>query len=414
MAMQLAFACMFLLLLNGCFKDNCSRTYTIYKPVYKTLTEARANMKSSAPRDVENPGKIYLYGNYIFLNEVQQGIHIIDNSQPTAPKNVAFINIPGNVDMAVNGNILYADSHRDLVAFDISNPKQAVAKKFITNVFEHRSAYYTNYNNTTDPDSIMVLADWIRKDTTVECEVYRANYERYYVQFAMDANGNYGSAKIGGIGGSMACFALANDKLFTVSNTHLKTFDLITPDDPVYKGEVQPGSWNIETIFPFKNRLFLGTTNGMYIYDASGSNVNMLSQFQHARSCDPVVAEDKYAFVTLRSGTRCDGFTNQLDVVGITNLSTPQLLKSYGMTNPHGLSKDGNLLFICEGGEGPKVFDAMDVMNIKLIKHLKGMETYDVIAWNKKALVVAKDGLYQFDYTNLSDIKLISTIRLKK
>ena len=36
------------------------------------------------------------------------------------------------------------------------------------------------------------------------------------------------------------------------------------------------------------------------------------------------------------------------------------------------------------------------------------------INWNKKALVTAKDGLYQFDYTNENNIKLISTIKLNK
>jgi hypothetical protein len=161
--------------------------------------------------------------------------------------------------------------------------------------------------------------------------------------------------------------------------------------------------------------LFIGTNSGMYIYDASNAtNPTMMSSFAHARSCDPVVADDDYAFVTLRSGTRCDGFTNQLDVINVSNLTSPNLLKTYKMTNPHGLSKDGNLLFICEGNDGLKVFDATDVSDIKLVKHIKGMETFDVIAWNKIALVVAKDGLYQFDYTNAKDIRLISTIKLQK
>lgn len=187
------------------------------------------------------------------------------------------------------------------------------------------------------------------------------------------------------------------------------------PADPVFQGDVQPGNWMIETIFPFQDKLFIGTTNGMYIFDASNPNsVTLMSKFAHARSCDPVIAEDKYAYVTLRSGNQCDGFTNQLDVVGIDNLSLPKMVRSYPLTNPHGLSKDGNILFVCDGKDGLKVYDASDVRNIKLIKHLKGMETYDVIAWNKRALVTAKDGLYQFDYTNENNIKLISTIKLNK
>lgn len=415
MAMQLACACLFLLSLNGCLKDNCSRTYTIFKPVYKSLTEARANMKSNAPVQVQNPGKIYLYGNYIFLNDTDKGIHVIDNSQPSNPRNIAFIHIPGNVDLAVKGNILYADCFTDLVAFDISNPRQVVAKKFLPMVFPHRSGSYMRNTTSTDPDSVMVLVDWIRKDTTVECEVYRRYYDMYYANGSMDVRGNYSAPTVGGIGGSMARFTLMNNYLYTVTNMHLKTFDISTADDPVFKGEVKPGSWAIETIYPFKDKLFIGTMQGMYVYDASNPvNPSMTSSFSHARSCDPVIADNDYAYITLRSGNRCDGFTNQLDVVSIANINSPSLIKTYQMKNPHGLSKDGNLMFVCDGPDGLKVYDAANVRDLKLKKHLKGMDAYDVIAWNKIAMVVAKDGLYQFDYTNENDIRLISTIKLKK
>jgi hypothetical protein len=415
MAMQLALTCMIMLSLNGCFKDNCTKTYTLFKPIYKTLTQVRAEMKSGAPKEVSRPGKIYIYGNYIFLNEMQRGIHIIDNSQPTAPRNIAFINIPGNVDMAVNGNTLYADSHGDLVAFDISNPSQTVAKKFVDNVFSHRRAYYVQNGVTMNPDSIQLIAGWTQKDTTVDCETYELYYDRFYSMEKADMAGNYASPQVGGAGGSMASFTLLNNYLYTVSNYQLKTFDVSTPQNPVFKSEIIPGNWFIETIFPFKEKLFIGTRNGMYIFDASnGTNPTMISSFMHLRSCDPVVADDDHAFVTLRSGTQCEGFANQLEIVNIKNLTAPSLVKKYDLTNPHGLSKDGNLLFICDGKDGLKVYDASNVSDIKLKKHVVGMETYDVIAWNKIALVVAKDGLYQFDYTDANDIRLISTIKLKK
>ena len=95
--------------LSGCIKDQCksTNTYTFYKPVYKTTAEVRANIRSNSPRDIEQPGKLYIRGNYIFLNEVDKGIHVIDNSNPSNPARVAFIDIPGNMDLAVKGNILY-------------------------------------------------------------------------------------------------------------------------------------------------------------------------------------------------------------------------------------------------------------------------------------------------------------------
>ena len=407
-----------LLSLSSCVKDHCSRTYTTYVPVYKTLTEVRQNMKSNAPQALKLPGKLYIYGQYIFLNEQENGIHIIDNSNPAAPKNIAFINIPGNVDLAVRGNTLYADSWSDLVAFDISNPLAVTAKNFVNNVFPHRNRYYRYSNGTftTNPDSVKVVVEWVAKDTTVECKTYQMLYETYYALSSADSKGNYATPSLGGgQGGSMARFTLVNDYLYTVSWSDLNAFDLSTPQQPAFAGKTSLNNWGIETIFPFKDKLFIGSTTGMFIYSVTNpAKPEKLGTFSHVRSCDPVIADDDYAYVTLRSGTTCQGFSNQLEVLNISNLSSPAMLKTYPMTNPHGLAKDNDILFICDGKDGVKVYDAANVNDIKLLKHINGLDAYDVIAFNKRALVVAKDGLYQFNYADVSNIKLLSKIELNK
>jgi hypothetical protein len=82
------------------------------------------------------------------------------------------------------------------------------------------------------------------------------------------------------------------------------------------------------------------------------------------------------------------------------------------MTNPHGLSKDGDLLFICDGKDGLKVYKTKEY-DIEGLQTISGIETYDVIAYNKVALVVASDGLYQYDYSDPSNLKLLSKISVK-
>ncbi|HEX6334878.1 MAG TPA: hypothetical protein VFZ78_11670, partial [Flavisolibacter sp.] len=128
--------------------------------------------------------------------------------------------------------------------------------------------------------------------------------------------------------------------------------------------------------------------------------------------CDPVVADNNHAYVTLRSGTTCEGFSNQLEIVDITSLSNPVLVKTYSMTNPHGLSKDGNMLFICDGSDGLKVYNASNVNSLQMVRHITGLETFDIIAMNNLAIVVAKDGLYQYDYSNPADIRLLSKLSI--
>ena len=108
-----------------------------YRPLYMTRTDLH-QVVAAAPHALRNAGKIYVRGNYVFVNELNQGIHVIDNRDPTNPQNISFIRIPGNVDIAVKGNTLYADNGPDLIAFDISNPATARLVKRIENVFPNQ------------------------------------------------------------------------------------------------------------------------------------------------------------------------------------------------------------------------------------------------------------------------------------
>lgn len=403
----------FTFLLSSCVKDNCSHTYryTLYQPVYKTTAQVKSDIKSNAAREVVNPGKIVMLGNYIFLNEVDKGIHVIDNRNAAAPKNVAFIDIPGNMDLAIKGNTLYADLYTDLVTLDISNPLHVVVKKYNEGVFPFRI-----YNNGFYADSSKIIVDWIKHDTTIveNCSQSTMVFNDYYMSPASAANqsssGSNSSSPIGK-GGSMARFAIVVNSLYTVSNTDLNVFNISNSIDPVFKNKVNISSWNIETIFPFKDKLFIGSQNGMFVYNIiNPNNPTLAGQFSHVQSCDPVIADDDFAYVTLRTGSMCVGNANQLEILQLNSFTNPVLMKTYSFTNPHGLSKDGDLLFICDGSDGLKIFNSADVSNLELIKHFSGLETYDVIAFNHIALVVAKDGLYQYDYSDVKNIHLLSKI----
>ena len=397
-----------LFFLAGCVKDNYTRTYTFYSPVYKTTAEVRSNIKSNNQRQIERPGKLFIKGNYIFLNEIDKGIHILDNTSPANPNNVAFIDIPGNMDLAVKGDILYADLYTDLIAIDISNPLQVTVKSFIENAFPFRM-----YSGGFAADRSKIIVDWEKRDTTVSIDFKGSqNFWSPCPNCSVDMAGSSLSSQKAfspfGMGGSMARFTIVNSYLYTVSTQSLDVFNISTPQTPTFISKVQLG-WGIETIYPFKNKLFIGSTTGMFIYDISNPSQPLKQgQFNHVRRCDPVIAEDKYAYVTLRTGTGCPGSTNQLDVVDISDVFNPFLVKSYPMSSPHGLSKDGNLLFICDGKQGLKVYNASDPNAVSLIKQISGPDTYDVIAWNDVAIVSAADGLYQYDYSDVNDIRLLS------
>lgn len=85
-----------------------------YKPVYGPVEQSEISFTQS--RSVESPGKIYVYGNYLLVNEFKKGIHVFDNSDPKTPVNLGFIQMLGNTDMAIKDGILYADHLGNLVA----------------------------------------------------------------------------------------------------------------------------------------------------------------------------------------------------------------------------------------------------------------------------------------------------------
>ena len=400
--------------LQGCLKDRITRTYQISTPVYETLTKFRQSIVSQAAATITATGKISVYGKYIFLSEPGKGIHVIDNSNPASPKNVSFINIPGNEDLAIKGNSLYADAYGDLVTFDISDPAKAITKDFATYVFPDHSIYYAD--STSNPDSINVVVGWMTKDTTVDYNQGNNGYP-YPIYYSNCSNcASIAAASLSSntkaTNGSTARFAIINNFLYTVGFSSLTTFDISIGFKPVYSGTTQV-SWNVETIYPLEDKLFIGTNNGMYMYDVQSnpSAPSLLGTFAHVRTCDPVIADGNYAYVTLRSGTACEGFNNELDVLDITDMSNPSLLKVYQLTNPQGLSKDGSNLFICDGVDGLKIYNASDVNNLQLIKQLKDGEMVDVIAESGLVIAIAKDGLYQYDYSDLGNIHLISTLK---
>jgi hypothetical protein len=408
-------------------KDNCTQTVTYRgtESVRVTLNELRTSIKTLPAQDLENPGKIYIKDNYLFINEVKKGIHIIDNSNPSLPKAISFIQILGNVDIAVKGNILYADSYTDFVAFDISNPKDVKEVSRTKEVFSNGQVDGIGWNYNTN-DQTIYDSRYKMFTTTQEVACEQQQIQPYYGggwgQWDMANFSSFGgkasaSPATNGVSGSTSRFAIVNERLYAVSQSEMKLFSIQNPSNPTKDGSLNLG-FGIETIFPYKDKLFLGTTTGVQIWDNKNpQKPTYISRLDHARACDPVVVENDIAYVTLRSVdnfTRCGGaISNQLDVIDVSNPASPILKKVYQMDSPYGLGIDNKKLFICEGKSGLKTFDATNIMDIKQLQHFKDMNAYDVIPLNNTLMLIGKDGLYQYDYSNPNSLKLLSKISVK-
>jgi len=412
---------LFVFLLTSC-EDTTYKEYKGNAPVYMSYSELRSAVSPEQNVDLKNPGKIYFKDNYIFIVEELKGIHVFDNTNPSSPVKKVFVKIPGVVDISISGYNLYADSFVDLVVLDVQNIDNIHEVGRVEDILPYTVPEVDNeYPMAYVDQDKGVVIDWelrmVREKVNQNHDIYPVYWEKLAFVDMMNASGaSTGVSGSGvGVGGSMARFGIKGNVLYVLDQSQLKIFDISDKTDPVKSGEIYPG-WNVETMFLTDKTMFLGTTTGMVIYDISiPLSPQSRTFFTHARSCDPVIVDDTLAYITLRTGTNCGGTLNTLSVVNVKNLNSPSLIWTYSMTNPHGLGKDGNLLFICDGSAGLKIFDASDPRKITdhLLYTYSNIHAYDVIPIGNVLVLIGDNGLYQYSYSNVQNISLLSSILVK-
>jgi len=414
------------LCLSSCL-DKYAEELMLNVPVYMDYNTLRASVKSAQKRDLKKPGKICFKDQYLLIVEFREGIHVIDVSNPANPQNKVFIEVPGCIDIAVKDNILYADSYVDLVAIDLSDINQPKEKNRLKDVFLYTVPAAEDeklpYASVEQEKGVVVAWEAKREKRNLE-QRYYPSYPMYYgynelakssYTLGVSAGSSSGTTSFGK-SGSMARIGLYDKYLYIVDNYQLYMFDVENPGAPLKVG-IQSAGGNVETLFVYDGYLFFGTTSGMLVYSLAIPNTPVyVGNFWHVTSCDPVVVQDGYAYITLRGGTNCNNTTvNRLDIVKCSSdYKQYNLVNSYNMTNPYGLGIDGNLLFICDGSAGLKVYDATNKSLLRQLKTFPNIQTYDVIPADGYLFMIGSDGFYLYDYSDINNIKQLGVIPIVK
>lgn len=409
--------------------DGIYGEYLIATPLKTDLFEFKEEaVDVSEPIPIENSGKIYAYKNYVFVNDVNRGFHVIDNSNPEAPENISFIKLEGNYDISIKDDRLFADSYGDLVVLDISDIdnikmiqrlEDAIYQQFWCTVgwdVEWPQADFYDYGDFDA--SKEALIGWEVKTERMLVSEFESRFGINTLEsdtFLNSSSADAASANSDsntGQGGSLARFKIVKNYLYAVEWSSISIFDISDLDNPKILEDVYTNG-TIETIYNQGDILFLGGTQGMYIYDISEpAKPTFVSEFIHGTACDPVVVDGDYAYVTLRGENQCGGTESGLYIVDVSNLSKPELKKFYAMDEPYGLGFKEEKLFICDGASGLKIYDKSDVDDLKLLNHFKDIITYDVIPLQKSLLMIGDKVLYQYEYLD-NDIRLLSTFELR-
>lgn len=218
-----------------------------------------------------------------------------------------------------------------------------------------------------------------------------------------------------GTGGSTARMTIAGNYLYIVSASKLYTYDITDAANTVLLND-QNISWgDIETIFPYRDKLFIGAQGSMHVFDISNpKKPQPQGRAQHLRSCDPVVADASYAYVTLRNtNANCGGSINQLQIYDIqgTNVTAPKIVSTLDMPEPNGLGYKNNILYICMGKQGLNLVNISDKAKPTSVKIITGETFIDVIPYDDILIAYVEGGIVLYNIADAANPQKLSSIK---
>ncbi|MEO9477055.1 MAG: hypothetical protein ABJG41_16035 [Cyclobacteriaceae bacterium] len=129
------------------------------RPVY--VANEVAPIEKLESQSFIRPGKIYVYGKLLLVSEIDAGIHVFDNTDSSNPQNLYFINVPGNTDMVIKDDHIYANSNGDLVVIKLLEDGVQLTTKqegfFLEDLEGERPPFHDVYFECVDPEKGRVV-----------------------------------------------------------------------------------------------------------------------------------------------------------------------------------------------------------------------------------------------------------------
>lgn len=405
----------------SCSKDEGTITVTYQEAtaIYGDIESIRATVLQDVAQPIVDPGKIFVGEDFILVGEEEKGIHIITNQDSEAPQHMGFLNIPGNREYYVHDHIIYAESYYDVVKIDISNLAQAQLVDRAEFVFqdEWKNDQGETLIGFSFEEKTVTLShdDDFTRDVIQDNVVYYDFARNIIPKSAVPASfaGNAGA-----VSGTINRVNYSEGHVYIVGQSSMK----VIRDDGnsltiVHNPQLDLIGEGLETVYPHDDYLFVGSRSAMDVYNISdASHPQHHYEFEHATSCDPVYPVDEVVYITLRTAefSACPGNINALLVLDISDMNDIDEKKEIEMQSPYGMTMIDDKLYVGEGKNGLKIFDAHHRLEPTLILHDSAIPAYDIIAHPSRPgtiFVTGPQGIRQYTQdVNTDDLTLQHTI----
>jgi hypothetical protein len=387
-------------LISGCSLDQCDQTitYTKMSAIYADLDLARVDDLVESAREIEKPGKIYVSEELLIIGDSGTGIHIIDNTDPSNPVTVSFLNVPGSTQLYVEGDYIYSNAYYDMLKIDISDMNNI---RIADRMIEAFPVDQRNFENHA-----LIGFDVAVVTEQANCDDQLFDGGRFFFDdrdVLLDESAIPTSfISNGSVIGTANRMAVSDESMFVINRSQIFSFDIADNQISEHKAYnfTEYIGWQMETIFAQDELLYIGSQNGMSIHRLANTSIQWEGEYFHATGCDPVLPiEGGIAYLTLRNGDDCPGDVNSLNVLDINNSRDPFLLQEIEMSSPFGLSLIGDLLYVGEGNNGLRVFDATNRSALSEISYNRDISAYDIIPHPTRTdivLLASEQGLVQY------------------
>lgn len=291
-----------------------------------------------SPPYLSEAQSMYLHDSTLYVSDLYDGIHVYAAPPGNALTYRTTIPLSGNAGVAVRDDIIYANSWESILALRLYADNTCDTAALI----RQGPSYIPMY------DDIEYSRGW-------------GCHSVVYDEATPTSGGS-------GQGSSYAVFGVIDTFLYYVDGYSIITMSVAQADSPVVLSTTTI-SWDLETLFPTENFLFVGASTGMYVLDrvSDPTNPRYIGMFSHAQGCDPVVVHDTVAFVTLRGGNTCGAVNDAFLSVSVGDATAPYLLDEVNPRTPYGLAVQDTLVYVAKGYNGFALYSAAQPSALQIV-----------------------------------------------
>lgn len=423
-----------LVILQSCQKDKLEvvpKTYNLYQPVFVDMDDYRQNAGTlETARPIRNPGGVLTYGDYLFISEVNAGIHIIQNAEPSNPRIIGFIALSGVDELSIRDNFLYAADYVDLAIFDLSNPE-------IPELVQRSQNLFTDFIDQTDKG---ILVDYELAEQQLTVAVNDPNYQKdifwveseqaYAVEQSLKPIDGSIASRDGkealnikpnpvssGLARVQSKFSISDNYLYFIKDEILQIRTFSSGGVPQANAQMDEFG-QIQSVLAYDNYLVLSGDRGLFVLDNRvRSAPRLIENFRSYTTCSPTFFMGNFGYIGVRTGA-CGRYTSNRGIF-VHNFSEPEpvLWQILAADNPYDIEIVGQQVLIADGANGILIHRTESSTAEGVIMQADQFIEQDAfqltaIPGSSIVVVVGESGIHQYDFSQPETPQQLSVIPL--